>query len=593
MDVTVRRRSSTGWRWSAALVAAAAACSSPGGGTDLGRAALLVVDANRDGALDVDASADEQGRDAFGPEAGAVVLPNLDDDDRDGKADAAVSGVAGDADTADLSPLAIRALPEAPDGASALVTVDASALAHVHAFTVVGPEGRSSSYAPLELPATLGTAALRSGARLALEVDGLVGASDDGWDGSIRLSMVVRDAKGRTLALDAALLRTAPLVFQWNTLPTRSVFHYEAAPDTDSFVDGISPLLVDGVTREGITLSARAADQWAQDFFDVAHLQRPGRDGVVDMKVIVRSAQPDRLAGAAMMKRLGPDTAVAFVHGTTLDDAAGDGYSMNSFGNWDVVPPYRTEHSVYPLGRNLWGSGAKAVDQPDPAFVALVRAQAVQPPVTVDTSWLTVGHVDEVFSFVRAPTPRGWSVLVGSPSRARQMLLDLQAAGHGSTRLFAGKQVYDFSKEPEPLVQASRSIDAILADADLMAESQRAQAKIDTATAVLRGELALADDELVPMPFLFERVYARSLAYQPGTVNLLHVGGRVAVPKPFGPVIGGADPFEADLVSRLGALGLETHFVDDWDLYHAEMGEVHCGTNVDRAVDVAWWEAGR
>jgi protein-arginine deiminase len=76
-------------------------------------------------------------------------------------------------------------------------------------------------------------------------------------------------------------------------------------------------------------------------------------------------------------------------------------------------------------------------------------------------------------------------------------------------------------------------------------------------------------------------------------VNLLHVGGRVAVPKPFGPSIDGTDPFESDLSTRLGALGLGVHFVDNWDLYHIEMGEVHCGTNVERSVDVAWWESGR
>jgi protein-arginine deiminase len=487
----------------------------------------------------------------------------------------------------------VRALPAAPDGASGLLTVDDAALPHVHAFTVTGPEDRASSYAPIDLPATLGIGALRAGVRLALEVDSLLGASGDRWDGTVHLSLAVRDAQGAPLVRDGALLRVAPLVFQWNTLPTRRVFHYDASPDTDSLVEGISPLIADGVVREGIKLSARAADQWAQDFFDVAHLQRPGKDGVVDMRVVVRSPQPDRLAGAAMLKRLGPDTAVAYVHGTMQDDAAGDGYSMNSFGNWEVVPPYRTDEAAYPLGRNIWGSGAKTVDQPDASFAAFVRAQSVQPPLTVDTSWLTVGHVDEIFSFVRAPSPRGWTVLVGSPTLARQMLLDLQASGHGSVKLFAGKQSYDFSKESEPVVQASRSIDAILADADLMAESQRAQTKIDTATEVLRRELALADTEQVAMPFLFERVYANALAYQPGTVNLLHVGGDVAVPKPFGPSIDGADPFETDLVLRLGALGLETHFVDNWDLYHAEMGEVHCGTNVDRAVDVAWWESGR
>jgi protein-arginine deiminase len=597
MTNAVRPAPTGGWRWAAAIVAigASAACSrtSDGSGSDLGRPALLVVDANRDGLLDVSGLSDEVGRTSFDADAGGVVLPNLDDDDSDRKADASVAGVQGDADVLDLSPVAVRALPTAPDGATGLLTVDAGALPHVHFFSVMGPEDRASSYSPIELPATLSTSVLRSGARLAVEVNGLLGATGDRWDGTVHLSLGVNDAKGALLLTDAARLRVAPLVFQWNTLPTRRVFHFDAAPDTDSLVEGITPLIDAGVVREGIRLPARAADQWAQDYFEVAHLQRPGPDGTVDMRVVVRSAQPDRLAGAAMSQRIGPDTAVAYVHGPLQNDASGSGYSMSSFGNWEVVPPYRTEQATYPLGRHIWGSGTRSVDQPDPTFVAFVRAQGVQPPLTVDTNWLTVGHVDEIFSFVRSPGVRGWRVLVASPSDARRMLLDLQAAGHGSVKLFAGKRAYDFSKEDEPLVAAARTIDAVLADADLMAESQRAQTKIDTATEVLRRELALADDELTAMPFLFERIFARALAYQPGTVNLLHVGDAVAAPKPFGPRIDGADPFETDLVTRLGALGLDVHFVDNWDLYHIEMGEVHCGTNVDRSVDVAWWESGR
>ncbi len=36
--------------------------------------------------------------------------------------------------------------------------------------------------------------------------------------------------------------------------------------------------------------------------------------------------------------------------------------------------------------------------------------------------------------------------------------------------------------------------------------------------------------------------------------------------------------------------GLEYHFVDDWDVYHMGLGEVHCGTNAVRSLDAGWWE---
>ena len=31
------------------------------------------------------------------------------------------------------------------------------------------------------------------------------------------------------------------------------------------------------------------------------------------------------------------------------------------------------------------------------------------------------------------------------------------------------------------------------------------------------------------------------------------------------------------------------HFVDDWDVYHMGLGEVHCGTNMTRAPRDDWW----
>ena len=31
-------------------------------------------------------------------------------------------------------------------------------------------------------------------------------------------------------------------------------------------------------------------------------------------------------------------------------------------------------------------------------------------------------------------------------------------------------------------------------------------------------------------------------------------------------------------------------FVDDWDVYHMALGEVHCGSQVQRAPNEDWWE---
>ncbi len=39
--------------------------------------------------------------------------------------------------------------------------------------------------------------------------------------------------------------------------------------------------------------------------------------------------------------------------------------------------------------------------------------------------------------------------------------------------------------------------------------------------------------------------------------------------------------------------GISVKFVEDWDLYHRLLGEVHCGSNADRAVTTKWWETGK
>jgi protein-arginine deiminase len=74
-----------------------------------------------------------------------------------------------------------------------------------------------------------------------------------------------------------------------------------------------------------------------------------------------------------------------------------------------------------------------------------------------------------------------------------------------------------------------------------------------------------------------------TVAYVPGVVNLQVWGNDLLVPKPFGPQdVIGADWFEtkADEALKIGAR--QTHYLDDWDVYHRREGEVHCGTNVLR-----------
>jgi protein-arginine deiminase len=78
-------------------------------------------------------------------------------------------------------------------------------------------------------------------------------------------------------------------------------------------------------------------------------------------------------------------------------------------------------------------------------------------------------------------------------------------------------------------------------------------------------------------------------------VNGFVVGDRDFIaPDPFGPIIGGQDMFKKDFETKLSGIGYTVRWIDDWDLYHVNLGEVHCATNAARKIPEAkWWEGGR
>ncbi len=49
------------------------------------------------------------------------------------------------------------------------------------------------------------------------------------------------------------------------------------------------------------------------------------------------------------------------------------------------------------------------------------------------------------------------------------------------------------------------------------------------------------------------------------------------------------DAFSTDYADRMHD-GLELLFTDNWDAYHVNLGEIHCGTNIIRTPWANWWE---
>jgi protein-arginine deiminase len=358
-------------------------------------------------------------------------------------------------------------------------------------------------------------------------------------------------------------------------------------------------------TRADLTTATAAAgvpapkgiattDQWAQDFFETGFMSMPGPSGKQHaMRVNIRSANesnpqsalnPLRRAGRIVFTQMrGKDTA-----GIQQFDPKRYGKfdTLNSFGNFETIPPYTFGAESFPLGRVIRGNIASY--HPDKTFLRMIEAQKVQQPLYVDTSWLVVGHVDETLSFIKASSPRGWVMLVNDPTLARTMLQAEADAGNGEVRMFVGK----YWSQTRP---AQVTINQVLADTEVMEASAQAAVEIDGQLAIIKAATGLADAEIIRIPFLHMPYSQGLIAYQPGMVNGLYIApGHFVAPDPHGPDIEGKDIFKVAMEQRLAPFGVAVHWAEDWDLYHRAMGEIHCGTNATRQIpETKWWESGR
>lgn len=289
-------------------------------------------------------------------------------------------------------------------------------------------------------------------------------------------------------------------------------------------------------------------------------------------------------------------------------------------------------------------------------ITTFLAAQKVQEPVKLDTGWLTVGHVDEFMSFLPLKTPqvesvqytakqgdtlwklanqyrmsfdklkqtnpkilsrypqtdkrhgqlhvgdivhierfiRQFKVMLAGPLVALDILKNLDKSGHRNVRLF------NFGSYPVPATvksaYPSETVSQLLADTSFTGHQTVAQGYINDAKTDLKTELDLEDSDFIELPVLFHKYGSGYIAYTPGVVNMLVVtrsrSGDVTlcIPKPFGPMIGTECQFEKDVKAKLS--GIDVKFIYDFESYHANSGEVHCGTNSKRQppTDRWWWE---
>ena len=361
-------------------------------------------------------------------------------------------------------------------------------------------------------------------------------------------------------------------------------------PEQAGFVAELE-FLIQGLTYElktvgeaGIPLSIPiGGDIWMQDAVELGFSVLPaeGKPHVVHMALKAPRGKPLDQVNEDIF--LGVDFGLADVA-----EPREDGYWFDWFGNLEVSSPLLHEEYYFPYGRLYTGFDP---DGPDvwcmhPDVRAFLNAQDAQGPIVqVDTGWLSIGHVDEIISWIPwsggpGCCGKGFIMLFASAGEGVELLEGLSADGHGDAVLFAG-------------TGDEVTVDELLGDELLIEFNQAAQERLDTTLKQLKEEFGLEDEDIATIPTLFEQDEqwgAYAVALVPNMVNSLVLGKLFIAADPHGPIINGQDPFKQALVEKLEPYSQTVEFVDNWYPYHVWNGEVHCGTNATRLpLNLEWW----
>lgn len=541
------------------------------------------VDTNRDGIID---DADDEAEDVWTLDSGATFLANFDDDDFDGQRDADDAQLEGGEDLKDFARVIVHQNAEltAQDQVSVTVTPPAAADAVRIFLTTSGGTIRT-----LHEPGDSGARSIDP-TDLAGDVTLLLEGTEtrsSAWDGTVTLTLSMSSG-GETLT-DAVALRVSPVIFTDNMQPAERLYvmridDRRLGPNLEFYtaLQRDIPTHVELYTADQYEY---LGDRWLQDNMQTGYQSMASEGGQAVMKTHLQTQRPTGPRGLEpflISEALGADRGWAYP-GRSRDT------SLNYGGNLEVAPP----HDGYPLGRVIIGGGEGGTldgraysDTMGELQRAWLDAQEIQgPSIEVASEWLAVGHIDEIFLFVpnrnAGAGERPWKVLFASPDLAVEILETIADDGAGNTQVFAGRQT-------------QTTVSQILGNTRLMGYQDSAQAKIDSIREVLTTSLQLTPDDIIEVPVLYEWHPFDGLnfaaAYNPGIQNLIVLDDFLFVPDPEGPVVGGLDAFQTATRQVLEPMGLTVQFVDIFDSYHLNLGEAHCGTEVEgTAYETPWW----
>jgi len=396
------------------------------------------------------------------------------------------------------------------------------------------------------------------------------------FDTDATLTVEELDDEGEVTASTEVYLRASPLFLNHHLQPSELVVAVEThfyGIDNDAFLQGYTDAI--GEHFRPANGADYFQDPWMQDEIEFAYGVLP--DGS-RLDMVIDSIRDRGLDDYPEQEWAGEGVGVK---------TWGRGYasSQDSFGNLEISPPV----DGFPFGRIYYGDGGGYYGpQADKLFDTL-ESNRLQDPFSIDTSWLCVGHVDEFMTFVPDSTaPRGFRFVINDVDAAWEVL-DAMDPDTPLPR-YAGRQNHGYD-----------TVGDLVNDLGLRDHNEDLQLDwLDPIREQMKAELGLTDDEIIRLPGLFETVggycSTSNAALIPGMANLIvtDFDGTTQIFL--------ADPFlRADLddpstdpmiaaVTDIMPQEAELHFLDDWEVYHLGLGEVHCGSNVQRTPStVDWW----
>jgi len=479
-------------------------------------------DTDRDAVLTAN---DASGRNAWSWQRGAFVAANLDDDDRDGKSDAEDGVFNGASDERDLARavLAVDTAKYAPSSHVLLLRLPVEQRKFVRVFGFAGGKWQaldSGNTQSFPLPSN-GVIPLRVEAKT-------FAGTPAGWNGAANLEFIVRAANGVWVESDTVRMNAAPFLMLPNSARTQRFYVSSGAYANEAFLDESDSFL----RTLGIPMTVHPAkvwqEMWMQDTMEIGYTQLPG--GAVQHVTLGGLRGADTFGP----KTLGPDHGYLQVGSNRF--LSGPDTWADWYGNLEVSAPV----PGWPLGRIYYGRNSTTGQTFHPAVIAFLNAQKVQGPFAVDTSWLTIKHVDEIFNFVP-----------GNDGRPRLIVVSPREAG----RL-----------QPSEYGPYNKGI----------------QAKIDATLADVRGKLSLSSDQIVELPVFFEE--GHNIWSNP--VNGVYLNGTALLGGTYMP-----DDVRNTITRKFSAVGVRTRFADD-AVYQDNLGNVHCASNTLRTpVVAAWWKS--